>query len=159
MTGATDARDAVRQALAAAYRPVFMAGKSYAEAYAAAVAREDLVEALGHAVDVVAAAGHLAEVAAAAEKDARAVLARVMEETGATQIVSGNLMAYLTKKGSYVIVDDASLIPPEFMHQPPPQPDKGALKKALEAGQMVPGASVIRPNEQTLAIRSRSKAA
>jgi hypothetical protein len=154
-SGATEARDAVRTALALGYKPVWQAGKDYALAYQQATTVDDLVEAMARAVDVVMAAAHLVEVASAAEKNARAELARVMQDAGCHQVTTATLTAYLTKRKAYVIVDDASAIPPSLLHQPPPVPDKAAIKDALEAGRGVPGASLITPNDMSLAIRSR----
>jgi Siphovirus Gp157 len=155
VSGADEARDAIRKALKAGYGPVWQAGKDYAAAYKDAIDKQDVVEAMAGAVQLVLAAEHLHDMAERAMKDARTELARQMDETGCHQIVTGNLTAYLQRKPAYVSIDDAAAIPPGLMHTPAPAPDKKAIKSAIEAGQDVPGASLMRPNEQTVAIRTK----
>lgn len=41
-----------------------------------------------------------------------------------------------------VDITDASAIPAIFMVQPPPSPDKNAIKAALKAGEVIPGAAL-----------------
>lgn len=155
-SGADDARDALHRAVRNGYSPCWKAGAEYATACKAALAATDVVDAFGKALDVVRAAEHLHDVAEMAARDARTELAKQMSETGCHQIASGTLTGYLTRKPAYIVVDDEKLIPPEFMSVPTPKPDKHALKHALDGGADVPGASLIRPNEQTLAIRTRT---
>ena len=156
-THATAARDALQVAARAGYAPTHAAGAAYGTAYAALTRETDLVAAMGAMVDVIIAAEHLADVATEAAKTARAMLARTMDEVGCTQIVSGTLAAHLSKRPAYVVVDDPDAVPTTYMHQPPASPNKAAIKKAIEDGETVPGAALIRPNEQQLNIRSKAK--
>jgi hypothetical protein len=157
MSGAASARDAIRKMLTASYKPIYAAGKDYALAYQRALTPEDLVETLAHAIDVVLAAAHLREVAEAAEKDARAELARQMQDVGCFNIHSGEVSAHLQRKQTVLSIDDPKLIPSEYLIQPPPVPDRKRIRDAIEAGADVPGASIIIPNDRTLSIRRSSK--
>jgi hypothetical protein len=49
------------------------------------------------------------------------------------------------------------VIPPEFMHQPAPIPDKAKIKAAIEGGETIPGAAMLVPNDSYISIRSKSK--
>jgi hypothetical protein len=157
MSGAASARDTVRKLLVELYRPVHAAGKAYVDAHQKAITADDLVEVLGHTVDLILAAEHLEKIADEAAKAARASLAATMEATGATQIASGPVTAHIARKGVYVKLDDGANIPEQYMTHPAPTPDKAALRKALEAGEHLPGISLVRPNDFQLAIRSNSK--
>jgi hypothetical protein len=157
MSGASDARDAIRLTLTAGYGPVYAAGKEYAAAYQQAISKTDLVEALAHAVDLVLAAAHLREVADAAEKTARHELARTMQDVGCFNLHSGSVSAHLARKSAVLSIDDSKTIPEAYLIQPPPVPDRKAIRSAIEAGADVPGASIIIPNEMSLVIRSKSK--
>jgi hypothetical protein len=156
VSGASEARDAVHAALRGAYGPCFRAGTAYAAAVKAALAETDLVAAMGAALDVIRCAEHLHDVAELAAKDARNELAKQMSETGCHQVATATLTGYLQKKPAYVMIDGESAIPQEFMATPAPKPDKHALKSALDGGREIPGASLIRPNEAALAIRTRT---
>jgi hypothetical protein len=155
MSGASEAREAVRKALEASYKPVFAAGKDYAAAYQQAIAKADLVEAMAGLVDLIIAAEHLHDIAGEAIKVARGTLATTMNETGATQIASGHHLAYLTRKGAYVNIEPNAKVPAEYMRQPDPVIDRKAIKEALEAGAVVAGCSIIRPNELILGIKGK----
>lgn len=52
----------------------------------------------------------------------------------------------LTRTPQTVIITDAAALPASMVRQPPPEPDKIALKKALVAGQRVPGATLSNGN-------------
>jgi hypothetical protein len=157
MSHGASARDAIRLALTESYKPVHRAGRDYAAVYQLAISSTDLVEAIGHAVHLVAAAGHLRDVATEAEKEARRELAKVMEETGCHHVAAGTLAAYLSKRPQYVKIDPDKTLPAEYLHHPPPIPDKKAIKKAIEAGEIIPGASLVQPNDQQLSIRSTAR--
>jgi hypothetical protein len=156
MSGASEARNALIAALKRSYGGVHNAGRDYATAYTAALAADDLVIAFGHGVEAIQALGHLHETAEVAEKEVRAELARLMLETGCHQIAAGNSTASLVRRRAFVVIDDQALIPPEFMHQPAPIPDKAKIKAAIEEGTTVPGAAMLVPNDSYISIRSRS---
>ena len=78
-----------------------------------------------------------------------------MDEVGCPQIAAGTLTAHLSKRPAYVTIDPDKTLPDEFMHQPPAIPDKAAIKKAIEDGLTIEGATLVRPNDQTLHIRSK----
>ena len=156
MSHADNARDAVHAALRGAYGPCYRAGAEYAAACKRALAETDLVAAFGAALDVVRAAEHLHDVAELAAKDARTELAKQMAEVGCHQVATATLTGYLQKKPAYVMIDDEAAIPQEFMATPAPKPDKHALKAAMDGGKDVPGATLVRPNDQTLAIRAKA---
>jgi hypothetical protein len=155
VSGANAARDGLRKVMTAVYAPVYAAGGSFASAYLAAKEADDLVEALQQTVLLAVAAEHLREMAADAEKSVRAILAETMDSTGAAKIQTDTLTAYLSRKPTWVSVDQESMLPPEYMHQPPPTPDKKKIKAAIEAGEDVPGCNLVRPNDSTLVIRSK----
>jgi len=132
---------------------VYGAGISYAKAQSQLIKSSDLIETMRHVLALIVAAEHLADMAAEASKSLRSVLAEQIAETGADDVVTMHHKAYLARKGAWVSVDQADMIPAAFMA--PPIPDKKAIKAALEVGEDVPGCSLVRPNEQTLVIRSR----
>lgn len=156
MSGAASARETIRKVLEATYKPTFRAGRDYADAYQKAVAADDLVEALAHTVDLILAAEHLQKLADEAAKAARASLATTMEEVGCPQIASGHFSAHLHRKPVVLAIGDPKLIPPEYLIQPPPVPDRKQIRDVLETGKNVPGAALIIPNQMVLSIRSRS---
>ena len=41
-----------------------------------------------------------------------------------------------------VEITDQSLVPPIYLKQPPPTPDKTAIREALKAGELIPGATL-----------------
>jgi hypothetical protein len=157
MSGANSARNAIHQALRKAYAPVFAAGAAFAKTQQAAIDATDVVDVMGRTVSVILAAEHLKEMATEAEKAARSVLASQMNETGATQIAADHHLAYLSRKAAFVSIDQEDLLPPDYMRQAEPAPDKKAIKQAIEAGEDVPGCTLVRPNELQLVIRSKKE--
>jgi len=155
MSGAATARNAIHKALKETYTQVHRAGRDYANAYQQAVTRDDLVEAMGAMVAAIIAAEQLQETAAEAVKMTRLELAHTMAETGATQIASGHHLAYLARRPAALVIDDSKAIPPEYMMQPPPVPDRKRIHAAIDGGTEVPGCSIVRPNEMSLAIKGK----
>lgn len=154
MSGSANARDALHRVARAVYAPTHAAGATYAKAQQELLAATDLVAAMGHTLALIVAVGHLTDMAAEAGESLRSILAEQIAETGADDaVVTMYHKAYLARKGAWVSVDQADLIPPEFMAAP--IPNKKAIKAALENGDEVPGCSLVRPNGQTLVIRSR----
>ena len=92
---------------------------------------------------------------AAAGKKLRAALLTCMAETGAPNIV----LAYHTigtQERRAMHINEAE-IPAAFMKPPsPPSPDTEAIRKALAAGETVPGAT-LGNGSPTLFIRARNK--
>jgi hypothetical protein len=156
MSGAAAAREAVRKALKQTYTQVYNAGRNYANAYQQAVTRDDLVDAMGSMVEAILAAEQLQKAAVDAVKTARATLAAQMLETGATQIASGHHLAHLSRRPAALVIDDPKELPAEYLMQPPPIPDRKRIHDAIDAGQSVAGASIVRPNDMVLSIRNRS---
>lgn len=65
-----------------------------------------------------------------------------MQGCGIVEVSTDEFGAKLAKKPASVQIQDASLIPPEYMRTPeppPPAPDKTAIAAALKLGQAVPG--------------------
>ena len=108
-----------------------------------------------HTVDLILTAGHLSEMAAEAEKAARDILATQMAECGATTIQTDNHTAYLSRKPAFVSVDQPDLVPANYWVRPDPVLDRKAIKRALEGDDIVPGVSLVRPNESQLNIKAR----
>lgn len=154
---ANAARDGLRRVMDAVYAPVHAAGGFYVRAYKDATNADDLVDALQQTVLLAVAAEHLKEMAAEAEKSIRSILAETMNDTGCTQIDAGPIKAHLSRKPAFVSVDQENMLPPEYMHQPPPSPDKKKIRAAIEAGEDVPGCNLVRPNDSTLVIRSKKE--
>ena len=153
MSHADEARDALHKALRDAYTPVYAAGGTYAMAHRELIRTRDIEAAMAAAVSSIIAAEALEEAAKAAAKQARDALAAALLETGAPDAVTMHHKAHLSKKAAWVSVDQPELLPEGYWNKP--TPDKAAIKKAIEAGDDVPGCSLIRPNEQTLVIRTR----
>lgn len=153
MSWADDARDALHKTLDAAYAPVRAAGAGYAQAQKAAMAQTDIVEAMSAALTLAVAAEALKDAATEAEKSARAALATAIEDTGAPEVLTMHHKAYMSRKASFVSVNQPDMVPDEFWNKP--TPDKKAIKDALEKGDDVPGCTLIIPNGMTLNIRSR----
>jgi hypothetical protein len=103
------------------------------------------VEAAGQAE----AAKRMADRAKGTEKRAEGLLeyARVtMQATGVPEVSTDEWAAKLARKPPSVQIQDAALIPPEFMRTPeppPPAPDKAAIAQALKLGQAVPGCELV----------------
>lgn len=153
MSGATDARDKVREALDAPYRHVQAAGADYVTVRRKALAAADLVDTMAHAAEVILALDHLQAMAADAAKQARAVLGAQMMETGCHTVTTSTFTAFLQKKPAYVTLGDSTLVPADYWRTPDPVIDMRSLKTALTDGVDVPGAGLTVPNDFTLAIR------
>ena len=155
MSYADTARIALQDAVRKAYRPVWDAGAAYSTAHLAALKATDIVETMQHTVALILSVSHLAEMAAEAERAARDILAAQMAETGATTIQTDGHTAYLSKKPAFVSVDQQDLVPANYWVQPDPVLDRRAIKKALEGSDVVPGCTIVRPNEMTLNIKAK----
>jgi len=122
----------------------------------------------GDALDVIArvvrAAMEAEDMAAAADKRAREIAQRkarfelrsealrnvarqALLACGVPKLEREDFTASITKgsQGKVIITDEKGLRP-EFLHQPkPPEPNKAAIKEALLAGKLVPGAVLSNP--------------
>jgi hypothetical protein len=78
-----------------------------------------------------------------------------MAETGATKIETDQHTAYLARKAAFVSIDQEDLVPVSYRRQPEPVIDRKAIKQAIEAGDAVPGCTIVRPNESQLCIKAR----
>lgn len=155
MSYADQSRLALQDAVRKAYHPVWDAGAAYSNAHIAALKATDIVETMQCTVTLILTAGHLSEMAAEAEKTARDILATHMAETGATTIQTDQHTAYLSKKPAFVSIDQADMVPANYWVRPDPVLDRKAIKKALEGNDVVPGCTIVRPNEMTLNIKAK----
>jgi Siphovirus Gp157 len=155
MSYADTARLALQDAVRRAYRPVWDAGAAYSNAHLQALKATDIVDTMRCAVDLILSAGHLSEMAAEAEKAARDILALQMAECGATTIQTDAHTAYLARKAAFVSIDQEAIVPGNYWRQPDPVIDRKAIKQTIEAGDAVPGCTIVRPNESTLCIKTR----
>ena len=158
MSHASRAVDALHDAAKSAYAPTREAGVALHNAYKQATTTTDVVKALAAMVDLVLAAERLKDLAESAEKAARAAAAEWMEATGATTIQSAHHSAHLSRRPAYVVISDEAAIPGDYLVTKT-SIDKSAIKTAIGDGIEVPGASLIRPNEQTIVIKARKDAA
>jgi Siphovirus Gp157 len=153
MSGAAEARDRLRAKLRPVYAEVISAGQALASTYRALKQDTDVVAAVQHAGHVLLAAESLHAAAEALARQGRQVLGEIMLDIGCTHCTDGQLSLYLSRKRKILSVDDPTLLPPQFLVQPPPQPDRTAIKEALLRGEDVPGCSQIVPNDMTLNIK------
>jgi hypothetical protein len=117
---------------------------------------DDLVAAMETSVDlIVALEDAVAGIDARAER-IRAVLADVMNESGATTIRAGTHTASVSPSRQGVVITDPDAIPPTLMRQPEPTPDRAAIGSLLKAGQPVLGAT-LGNGGVTLTIRSKAR--
>jgi Siphovirus Gp157 len=152
-TGATQANERLRAALRPFYSDVIQAGQVLAKHYTAVKTQADLVLAIQAAGHLLLAAEGLHDAAEALAKQGRQALAEVMLDVGCTHATDGELSLYLSRKRRILSVDDPSLLPPQFLVQPPLQPDRTAIKEAFARGEAVPGCSEIKPNEMQLNLK------
>ena len=77
----------------------------------------------------------------------RAYLRDCMIRAGISRIESAHLVLSVRDNPPAVVVDDASLIPAQYMRTPeppPPEPDKRAIAAALRDGADIPGVHLVR---------------
>jgi hypothetical protein len=153
MNGADEARAALRNALSAAYGPVYACGVTFAKAQKECAVMTDLENLMCSAVGLIVAAEALKSAADNAEKCARAALAATFQETGAPEVVTMHFRAAMAAKSSFASADQPDLTPVEYMTTP--QPDRNLIKDTLKKGINVPGWSLRIPNAQTLRITKR----
>lgn len=85
----------------------------------------------------------------------RAALLNALESTTGRVAAGIHTASVVNGRAAVAITDDAA-IPPGFLEQPPPRPDKAAILKALKAGGTVPGV-VLRNGAPSLRITVNDK--
>lgn len=81
--------------------------------------------------------------AASARSDRiRAALTWAMLDSGRQKIVVTEGTVSVKKGGQVVVIDGVEDLPAEYLRIIPPEPDKTAIKKALAAGVVIPGATL-----------------
>ena len=151
---ADKARVAMTDAVSHANASVINAGRLLISKVNAIQGHEDIVLAMESVLEVVVAAEQLGENVKAFEEACRNALATCIDETGAPEVVTKHHKATMARKPAFVAIDG------EFRSEDDrfwnaPTPNKKAIKEALEAGEVVPGCELRRPNSLTLRITTR----
>lgn len=89
----------------------------------------------------------------AKEETLRTIALQAMQTLGLPKLEAPDLTASITTKAPSVVIEDEEAIPTQLCRIKR-EPDKTAIKKALEQGENVPGASLSAPS-QTLTVRTR----
>lgn len=153
MSHADKVRDELREMLKGSYGATYAAGAAFAQTQKEVANAPELDQVMSAALSLIVAAEGLKDAAEAAEKSARTALATAIQETGAPEVITLHHKAYMSSKAAFVSVEQPDMVPADFWNQP--TPNKKAIKEAIERGEDVPGCTLIRPNGQTLNIRSR----
>jgi hypothetical protein len=156
-TGANAARDQLHAKLKAAYARTAVAGTALAKVVQRANTQADLVAHMGDTGYVILALEDVKAAAEAAAKDLRTALMISLAETGAPQVATPDFTCYLQREPSFLEITDPVRVPPDLWTKPKPEPDRAAIKAALNAGRDVPGASMGIRNSQRLVIRGKSQ--
>ena len=157
MSGQLSATDVLADRAQQHYDLLRAAITHYAERHNAAVPLTDLVQMIPAYADLIMAAEAVKAAADAADKALRATLAAVMDDTGAPAIAGQHHMVTVSAAPAAVVITDAAAIPMAFIRTTE-APDKVAIRKAIEAGQDVPGCVLARGNgAPVLSIRKRQK--
>lgn len=69
-------------------------------------------------------------------------LSESMQHFGIEKIESTTLKLSF-RKSKAVVITDEKVIPAAYLNQPPPEPDKTAIREAISSGIAVPGAEII----------------
>jgi hypothetical protein len=157
MSGATEAAEQLRTALRPLYADILAAGQALAKSYTGLKAEADLVLLIQRAGHVLLAAEQVQATAEALAKAGRQALGEVMMNVGCTHCTDGELSLYLSRKPKVLTIDDPALLPKHLLLQPPPQPDRAAIKEALNRGEVVPGCSQLIRNDMTLHIKPEAR--
>jgi hypothetical protein len=153
VTYAAQLRDALTLAASIAQGDTRL-GRVARDAAADVMLESDIMPTMQAAVSLIVALEDEAQAAEKAAQRARLALRDALEATTGS-IRAGVHTASVRRGSAAVIVTDPDLIPAEYMRQPPPQPDKHAIAKAMKSGP-VPGA-VLRNGEPGLTIRLTEK--
>lgn len=154
MTFAAELRDAMTLAASIVSGDHRM-GRAARDAAADVMLEDDLILTATAMVPLILALEEQEAVAKDNAAKARAALCAALEAT--TGRVKAGIHTATTSAGkaSVTVTDDAA-IPPSFMRQPPPQPDKAAILAAIKAGATVPGV-VLRNGAPSLRITTNAK--
>lgn len=74
----------------------------------------------------------------------RQYLADSLQLAGITEVKDARFVVKVRQNPPSVRVLDQQAIPPAFLRYPEPEPDKTAIKAALQAGETVPGVQLVR---------------
>lgn len=157
MSGADEAIEALQRVARRSYAPTLTSGKALASAHRDALAATDVVAMMQTVVRLIDAAEDLARTSGDAAKALREQLGATMNDVGCTQVQTNHRMAYLSRKAAFVNIEQEDMVPSSYLVTPPPALDKKQIKSDLEAGQLVPGCTLIRPNSLQLNIKSKKE--
>lgn len=116
-------------------------GKTARNAAADVLLDDDILGTIQAAVALILALEEQEQVCADYAKQTRAGLLAALEGTTG-QVRAGIHTATVANGRASVVITDDAAIPPEFLTQPAPQPDKAAILKAIKDGATVPGAAL-----------------
>ena len=159
MSGASEARNALRTLAISLYPAMHHAAGQYGRAHSAINTAPDVMDAMQASVSLILAAEALAETAEETAKKLRAALTEQIIETGAVGVRTEHHTAFTQESSGSVYVTDPDLVPKEFWRHPPPAPDKIAIGKELRAGRLVAGTTLSNPGRPTLVIKPRKEIA
>lgn len=155
---ATAAADTLRSAIDAELRAVSAAVTAARAAQAGLRAASDLMDVMRAAAATVLACETLQQAAEAAEAASRAALASVMESTGCSSLALQYHTVSLKDGARFARINDPAMVPAEYVKPRAPEIDRAAVRKALLAGELVPGATLSNGGPSTIQFRARSKA-
>lgn len=115
----------------------------------------DILTSMQAALRLVLALEAQAEAAEMHAGRVRAALLAALESTTGRVVAGIHTASVVNGRAAVAITDDAA-IPPGFLEQPPPHPDKAAILRALKDGGTVPGA-VLRNGAPSLRISVNDK--
>jgi hypothetical protein len=107
-----------------------------------AAACADLIGAARAAADTIRHIEAVIREAEAARQALADTLRDVMDETGMPGVRVEGGTWHLSDAQARLVITDETLIPVSLMEDPPPRPDREAIKRALRAGGTVPGAAL-----------------
>jgi hypothetical protein len=154
MSGASEAVVALQGAAREAYRATHLAGSHFHRQHADVQATTELMAVMARFVDLIGAVEELHRAADLAVASLRKTLAAQMDATGCPQVYGAVSAAHMARKPAVVSIDEVMLVPKQYLRE---VPDKKLILEALKIGQEVPGATLIRPNELSLVLRSRKE--
>lgn len=154
MTFRDEIRDAMTLAASTCAGDVRM-GRTVRDAAADVMLESDILACMSASVSLILALEEQADATKAALERARDALRDALESTTG-QVRTGTHTASTAAAPPSVVITDDSAIPPRFMEQPPPRPNKAALARALKDGETVPGAA-LRNSRPVLRIQAKAK--
>jgi Siphovirus Gp157 len=155
-THAGAATEALRQAIAAAQKPLRDAVAAYKAAHIQLAAEADLLDALRAAGELVLAAEAIVAAGKQVEATARAAMAQALMDTGACTIRSATHSFSASPGRQSVTVTSADAVPSHLLRQPPPSPDKAKILRLLKAGETIPGCELSNGSQPILTVKAIS---